>query len=231
MILYVNGDSHSAAAEALNNYSFASDDSLYYNLGRIPHPDNERVSYGCMLANSLNAVLHIDAEAASSNDRIIRTTRDYLKTFTPEAIVIGWSTWEREEWFYDGIWWQINGSGIEHDWPEDIKEKYKSYISNYDYAKCELKSHYVIHEFHKELLDLGIPHLFFNTYNCFVHVRLNNLPKYDWGNSYIEPYLEEFTYYNWLTAQGYKPKSTYHYGPEAHQKWAEFLLPHLTKIL
>ena len=72
MILYVNGDSHSAGAEAVNDYCFAEDDPFYYALGRIPHPDNERASYGCNIANELFAILHCDAESASSNSRIIR---------------------------------------------------------------------------------------------------------------------------------------------------------------
>jgi hypothetical protein len=49
LILYVNGDSHSAGAEAVNDFCFANDDPLYYALGRIPHPDNERVSYVAIL--------------------------------------------------------------------------------------------------------------------------------------------------------------------------------------
>ena len=95
MILYVNGDSHSAGAEAINEFGFAEDDRLYYGLGRQPHPDNLRVSYGCNIANELYAILHCDAESASSNSRILRTTRQYLKDFIPDAVIIGWSTWER----------------------------------------------------------------------------------------------------------------------------------------
>ena len=97
MILYVNGDSHSAGAEAVVPYCYAQDDHLYRALGRKPHPDNERASFGCLLANKLNAILHCDAESASSNTRIIRTTRDYIKNEgAPDFILIGWSTWERE---------------------------------------------------------------------------------------------------------------------------------------
>jgi hypothetical protein len=162
MILYVNGDSHSAGAEAVNDYCFAEDDSLYYSLGRIPHPDNERVSYGCLLANELGAILHCDAESASSNSRILRTTREYIKNFTPNAIIIGWSTWEREEWLHDDIWWQVNAGGVGHDWPDPIKEKYKDYISNLDWGHAEKNAHKQIFEFHEELSDLKIPHLFFN---------------------------------------------------------------------
>jgi hypothetical protein len=44
MILYVNGDSHTAAAEAVNPHAFAEDDSALFYLGRAPHPENLAVS-------------------------------------------------------------------------------------------------------------------------------------------------------------------------------------------
>ena len=124
MILYVNGDSHSAGAEAVNTHAFAEDDRLYWGLGRQPHPDNLRASYGCHLANHLGAILECDAESASSNKRIIRTTEEYLETNPkPDLIVIGWSTWEREEWYDSETdrYWQVNAGGIGHDWPNSIK--------------------------------------------------------------------------------------------------------------
>jgi hypothetical protein len=98
LILYVNGDSHSAGAEAINSFAFANDDPQYKYLGRVPHPDNLFVSYGNILAKNLSAELYCDAESDSSNDLIIRTTKHYLKNNRPDLIVIGWSTWEREEW-------------------------------------------------------------------------------------------------------------------------------------
>jgi hypothetical protein len=81
-----------------------------------------------------------------------------------------------------------------------------------------------------EKLEVGCS---FNTYSYFGHVVLNDLPKYDWGQNYLEPYNENFTYYYWLKNQGIKtvnPES-YHFGPDAHKKWAEFLLPRLTQLL
>lgn len=226
MILYVNGDSHSAAAEAVNNYCFAEDDPFYHALGRIPHPDNERVSYGCNIANELFAVLHCDAEAASSNSRIIRTTRDYLGNHKPDAIIIGWSTWEREEWFYDGIWWQVNAGGVGHDWPDVIKEQYQDYVLNLDWTKATQSAHKQIHDLHTELADLKIPHLFFNTYNDFRTEK-----SLYWHNSYIDPYDPDMTYYKWLSDQGFRSNESYHFRADAHRKWAEFLLPHLTSLL
>jgi hypothetical protein len=225
MILYVNGDSHSAAAEAVNSYCFAEDDPFYHALGRIPHPDNERVSYGCNIANELFAVLHCDAESASSNARIIRTTRKYLATVKPDAIIIGWATWEREEWLHDGVYWQVNAGGVGSDWPDIIKERYVNYISDLKSVEAENQAHLDIHQLHTELMDLKIPHLFFNTYNHFHQVHK------EWHNQYIDPYNHQMTYYNWLINNGCQPRRGFHFGADAHRKWAEFLLPHLTALL
>ena len=78
MILYVNGDSHAAGAEAAVPHSWAKDDEFFWGLGQRPHPENERVSFGCELANQLYAILQCDAQAGGSNARIIRTTREWL---------------------------------------------------------------------------------------------------------------------------------------------------------
>jgi hypothetical protein len=62
LILYVNGDSHTAGAEAVNKHCFAEDDPQYKHLGRVPHPDNLLRSYGNVLAKNLSAELYCDAE-------------------------------------------------------------------------------------------------------------------------------------------------------------------------
>ena len=223
MILYVNGDSHSAGAEAVNNYCFAEDDRLYYGLGRKPHPDNERVSYGCHIANKLGAILHCDAESASSNDRIIRTTDDYVhQQGKPDLLIIGWSTWEREEWWDSDTkkFWQVNAGGIGSDWPNSIKAKYQEWILNLDYEKSINKSHNLIYHFHLWLQDEGVNHYFFTCFEPFKNVK-----KYDWDGCYLEPYDKHFTYYNWCMNQGFKTvrPNSYHFGANAHEAWAEFL--------
>lgn len=230
MLLYVNGDSHSAGAEAVNTYSFARDDSLYWNMDREPHPDNLRVSYGCELANMLGAILQCDAESASSNDRIIRTTYDALDIVKPELVIIGWSTWEREEWWHEATqrYWQVNAGGIGEDWPTEIKDQYRDYIVNLNYNHAVRNAHGKIHQLHRDLAEQEIPHIFFNTFEPFA-----NLPQFDWGNSYIHPYNPEYTYYNWLKQRSFEtvnPKS-YHFGPEAHRAWAEFLYQNYVQTL
>lgn len=235
MILYVNGDSHSAGAEAVNPYSFAIDDPLYWSMGREPHPDNLRVSYGCELANMLGAVLICDAESASSNDRIVRTTYEHLvgvqnliKENRPDLVVIGWSTWEREEWWDQDTkrYWQVNAGGIGHDWPDSVKRQYKQYIVNLDMQQAMQQAHDKIWDLHMYLTRNHIKHLFFNCFDPF-----SNVPESDWSGCYVEPYQSGFTYYNWLTAQGFKTigSNSYHFGPEAHTAWANFLYQTLVK--
>lgn len=224
MILYVNGDSHSAGAEAVNSYAFAEDDPLYYNLGRQPHPDNLEVSYGNLLANKLNAEFYCDAESASSNSRIIRTTRAYIKDHKPDLIVIGWATWEREEWLYDGIYWQVNAGGIGDDWPDEIKQRYKEWILDVNYDQKEQQAHCEIYALHQELTLLNLPHLFFNCYSDF-HTQ----PTIDWNNNYINPYDPNGTYWQWLTSQRYQSNESYHFSSNAHAAWADYLLTYIKK--
>jgi len=226
VIVYVNGDSHSAGAEAVNKHAFACDDPLYYSLGRQPHPDNLAVSYGCYIANALNAILDCDAEAASSNTRIIRSTKEYLETNTPDLVIIGWSTWEREEWVHNGIPWQINVGGIGDDWPDEIVDRYKDWVLTVDWATATKKAHDDIYQLHLELNERNIPHYFFNCYSDF-----HTMPKLDWHDCYLEPYNTEMTYWKWLTNQGHKSNDWFHFGADAHRKWAEFLLPKVISIL
>ena len=226
-ILYVNGDSHAAGAEAVNPHCFAEDDHLYYALGRQPHPDNLKVSWGYELANMMGAVLHCDAESASSNDRIIRTTKEYLKNFKPDYVVIGWSTWEREEWLHDGTYWQVNAGGIGEDWPLEIKNRYKNWIVDLDFESKKRQAEQDIWELHQTLALLEIPHLFFTCYESFA----DSPTALTWNDNYIHPYNNKYTYYNWCKSNGFNTvnPTSYHFGPDAHSAWAKFLFEHILK--
>ena len=237
MLLYVNGDSHSAGAETAGPWCFAEDDGRYRNLGRAPHPDNLVLSYGQLLANQMDCRLICDAESASSNHRIIRTTLKHLigvqsmPVVSPDFIVIGWSTWERKE-FHDpktGIVWQINAGGIGDDWPEWLKEQYPKYIAELDWDNEMAQAHSKIYQFHTDLHRRGIKHLFFNTYSYFDTRVVDPL---DWHNCYIDPYTETGTYYNWCMAQGFKTvnEHSYHFGADAHRAWANHLYAQIVQM-
>jgi hypothetical protein len=228
MILYVNGDSHAAAAECINPYAWAEDDGLFWGLGRRPHPDNERVSFGCELANHLYAILFMDAQSGGSNARIMRTTRNWVTANKDQLgdafIVIQWSTWEREEWFYDDIWWQVNASGTDH-LPDALQQQYKDFVINLNWNDARIKAHNDIWQFHCELKDLGVQHLMFNGNNHFGEITNQK----DWGASYMHPYNPKMTYDNVLREQGFKtvnPQS-WHFGPDAHCFWGKYLLQYM----
>ena len=238
MILYVNGDSHSAGSELVHIrdgrwlITRETDDSdwtiIGKSQGRDPHPECVERSYGQLLADRIGAEFVCDAISAGSNARIIRTTNQYLENNRPDFIVIGWSTWEREEWYYEPTneWWQVNGGGVGFDWPAEFKERYRHYVLDMDHHQCMLDAHRDIWSLHLQLQELDIPHVFFNTYSTFGHV----VPL-DWADSYYEPYAKESTYFEWLRARGFRTvdPDSFHYGPDAHRAWAEFLYQNYLK--
>jgi hypothetical protein len=227
MILYVNGDSHTAAAEAVNVHAFAEDESQYFYMGRAPHPENLAVSWGKLLSLALQAGFKCDAESASSNSRIIRTTRRWVDTYDHKQevlVIIQWSTWEREEWLHDGVYYQVNASGIDHV-PQALQEKYRHYIMGIDWQTKTQEAHDQIWTFHKELEDKGIRHIFFNGNNSFGGIT----DKKDWGASYIDPYDPKGTFSAKLGAAGIETvaPNSYHFGKDAHSFFNRFMLQYI----
>ena len=227
MILYVNGDSHTAAAEAVNPYAFAEDDTQYFYMGRVSHPDNLAVSWGRLLSLSLRAGFHCAAESASSNTRIIRTTREWLDTRISNndiVIIIQWSTWEREEWLIDNIYYQINASGVD-DIPASHQQQYKEYIANIDWQHRTEQAHNDIWNFHKELQAQNIKHVFFNGNNDFSKIQNQK----DWKKSYIAPYDPTMTFDAVVRRQGFQTvaSNSWHFGQEAHSFFHRFMLKYI----
>lgn len=227
LILYVNGDSHAAAAEAVVPHAWACDDGLYWGLGKQAHPENERASFGCELANWLYAILYLDAQAGGSNARIMRTTREWLaaqEKLDDVFVVIQWSTWEREEWFYNNEWWQVNASGAD-EVPAELESKYKQFVVDVDWEQATKQAHQDIWQFHNELKAQGIRHVMFNGNSHFESIA----NRYDWGANYINPYESTKTYNSVLRSQGFatvNPES-WHFGHDAHCFWGEYLLQYI----
>ena len=224
MKLLINGDSHTAGAEAVNSHAFAEDDRKYVYMGRVPHPDNLKVSWGKKLGNMLNVATHVLAESASSNDRILRTTNQWLAEHESQEVfvIIQWSTWEREEWNIDGKYFQVNASGIDHV-PESHQQKYKEFVANVDWTRSTNNWHKRIVKYHEYLTEQNIPHLFFNGNTDFSKVK----EQYDFGSQYIEPYTG--SYHSWLQENGHQTVSpdSYHYDERAHGAWAKRVMKHI----
>jgi hypothetical protein len=229
MILYVNGDSHAAAAECVNTHAWACDDGMYWGLGQGPHPDNLRASFGCELANQLGAILICEAQAGCSNARIIRTTRNWISQNQSATdnifVVLQWSTWEREEWLHDDTYYQVGASGMDSV-PQQLQEKYRHYIVGLNWQEKTRQAHDQIWAFHQELKDQGIRHVMFNG-NADFSVAQNRM---DWNSSYIRPYDSNLTYNSVLRNNGFEtvnPQS-WHFGPDGHCFWGQYLLQYIT---
>jgi hypothetical protein len=227
MKLYINGDSHAAAAEAVVPHAFAEDDGALKHMGRAPHPANAAVSWARVLADTVKATLYLDAESASSNTRIRRTTRDWIKTHRPwlseTVMMIQWSTWEREEWWIDGQSYQVTASGTD-DVPAAHANRYRQWVTDMDWRTVQLREHNEIWQFHQELDALGVRHVFFNGNNTFKDIAQDQ--QHNWGNSYIEPYNPVMSYDQWLKYNKFRTVSpdSWHFGQDAHVAWARFML-------
>jgi hypothetical protein len=230
MILYVNGDSHTAAAEAVNPHAFAEDDSRLFYLGRAPHPENLAVSWGKLLSLTLRSGFRCDAESASSNARIIRTTREWLAgggaNHPDQLVIIQWSTWEREEWPYGNNYLQVGASGTDHV-PQELQEQYKTFIANTDWKQKTEQAHNEIWEFHQELSKQGTRHIFFNGNNDFSSIG----ERMDWGTSYIGPYDPDQTYDAVIRSKGIDTvmPNSWHFGKDGHSAFHRFILDYIIK--
>jgi hypothetical protein len=228
MMLYVNGDSHTAGAEAVNAHAFAEDDPAVFYLGRSPHPENLAVTWGKVLSLALRSVFRCDAESASSNSRIIRTTREWLagggKDHPDQLVIIQWSTWEREEWCYGNTYLQVGASGID-DVPQELQEKYRHFVIGTDWEFKTEQAHKEIWEFHQELTKQGIRHIFFNGNNDFSSIT----DQKDWGANYIGPYDPNQTYDAIIRSTGIDTvmPNSWHFDKDGHSSFARFILNYI----
>jgi hypothetical protein len=228
MMLYVNGDSHTAGAEAVNAHAFAEDDPELFYLGRAPHPENLAVTWGKVLSLALRSGFRCDAESASSNARIIRTTRDWLAgggaNHPDQLVIIQWSTWEREEWLYNDTYYQVGASGIDHV-PAEAAERYRDYVIGINWQQKTQEAHNKIWAFHQELNDQNIRHIFFNGNNDFSSIT----DQKDWGVNYIGPYNTAQTYDAVIRSKGIDTvmPNSWHFGRDGHSSFARFILNYI----
>ena len=228
MILYVNGDSHSAGAEIVTPYAFADDDQRYVYMGRRPHPENILATWGRTLSDALKAGFWCDAESASSNSRIIRTTKKYLlehaNNLHETLMIIQWSTWEREEWLHDGVYYQVNASGID-DVPKELQQRYKEFVAGIDWQSKTEQAHKEIWDLHCRFDDLKVKHVFFNGNSDFAKIS----DQHNWGASYVDPYKPKSTFSDILKQKGFDTvaPNSYHFGKPAHSFWSNYMLQYV----
>lgn len=203
MILYVNGDSNSNGSECKD-------------LAK---------SWPQLLANRLGSTLANEAKSGTSNPRIMRVASDALANSDRNTIaIIGWTSWEREEWLHQGQYYDVNAGG--HDvLPPVLQERYKQWVVGQgpkEQARKSKAMHEQIHRLHRSLKDRRIPHLFFNALMPFQHRLMDPLHK-DWHNNYLGPYDNDSSYYWYLKNRNWKPTNNNHYTEDAQAVWADVL--------
>lgn len=233
MILYVNGDSHSVGHGINHENGMMFEDASLKDTSEAPHPANFPYSYGAVLANKLGADLVCQARSGGSIARSIRTTKQFVnQTQGNVFVLIGLPSIEREEWYYDGTYYQINSGG--HDTlPEGLQRRYKEWVANwadggYDYYSRQKWIYQDVVELHHWLNKRSVKHLFFHTAQVF------NDTGMDFGANFVEPYGapdSDFQFCRWLLNRNYQADSWGHFGADGHQAWAEFLLPYIKKVL
>jgi hypothetical protein len=231
MILYVNGDEYSSAAKVANDYSFANDDFTKVAFGKKPHPDNLALSWGMQLSKLTGLAMVNEAESYCSNDRIMRTTMEFVRKLPTldsklTVIAIGWTDWSNEEWFDEEtneyVQISIDGSSVV---PEKWNKRYKEYRARTDHAKKMKYWHDEIWELHHYLKNIKIPHLFFNSCYPFSNTVV---PVREWESQYLDPYYMSFLNYTVEVTRNITPRE---YRIRTQTTWANLMFMNLTDQL
>ena len=186
------------------------------------------LNFSDILSRDLSFIRKNMGEGGSDNYGIFETLcKNIGEIKENDFVIIGWSTWEREEWFFQNQYYNVNASG--HDkLPEELQELYKEWVITQTQEVLTLKSnfwHDQIYQLHLDLKEKNIKHLFFNCmYNFF---QFDN--HQDWENKHIGPYNNNDSYYWWLKKQGFKSDKWYHYLEDGHRAWASHLITHIQK--
>jgi hypothetical protein len=88
VILYVNGGTHTMAAESVTPYIVANDDPSISHLGKLPHPSNVSNSWGKLLSIALRSGFQCGAVIDNTVDRIINDTDSWVNSQNQDSIVI-----------------------------------------------------------------------------------------------------------------------------------------------
>lgn len=205
MVVYANGDSNTAGTDLAKH---------------------ER-NFSEIVADTYKFDLVNDADAGCSNFRILRTATDYVRRARPKFVLIGWTTWEREEWLHNGQYLQINANRTFAD-PE-IQQRYQSWVMGNSQELMIAKGHEWherIWQFHQQLLCQNIAHLFFHSYFDFF---VDHNQQRDWQNCFYRPYDPEHSYFWTLNNLGFEHTKSLHFRGDGHRAWAEVLIDFIDK--
>jgi len=212
MILFANGDSNT------EGQNLKRGDNVFAEL----------------VASHFNLPLTNIGLSGCSNSRIIRTSQAIDSSM---FVLIGWTSWEREEWLFNNEYYQINNYGSD-SLPIELHDRHRNWFKNKDLDPLNAKSlqwHEKIWEYHIQLNELNVKHLFFNCFTEFAEHNTPMLPQEeciflnekDWQGSFIEPYNTNMTYCTYLADHGFKCDEGLHFEAPGHTEWANVLINHI----
>lgn len=165
-----------------------------------------------------------DARPGGSNDRIVRTTLDWLVTHTPRLVIVGWTHPARTE-----FWDKVSGKFITfsiHIKPRHNLDFWQNYWElTYNKDVTVYRSLQQIILLQTLLKHYNIPYLFFNAISTvpskqegFEHLR----KKIDW-----DFFLTEFTFREFVLHKKLNLIKGSHPDELAHESWAKYLYEQL----
>lgn len=228
--LFANGDSHTIGTYTKNN--------VIVNL-KSPFAKQLAKRFGLGYTNL--------AMAGGSNNRIIRTTIDSLPSLDPKEtfILIGWSGWNRTEWYWHDKWHSICGDPgyqipdfANQRWQQNnthIKNCGHDAVSWHDqWAKAKEHEH-AIWVFHHLLNNMGYKFLFFIAcpeQNFVWESDGEKTTKMPWlPNTWAHDPYEKTGFSNFCLNCGYLPDIWWHFEPSAHNDYADYLTPYIKSKL
>jgi hypothetical protein len=222
--LYVNGDSHIACT--------------YKDWGS----HNHEKSFAGLLAkkHSLDYTNH--GFAGGSNPRIIRTSKQHLEDADSSntVVLIQWSNTARTEWLVDGKWYQVadqdNYEILDNPY---LNKVWRAYFDSLWKKECDyvmlnraIEQQYHILEFSNWLTHRNFKHIFLHGNGSFFTKRSPFEIK--WPNGiwlYDKPYDSNLSFCDHSLRKGHQADHWSHFGPEAHQDYADFIELEFKRIL
>jgi hypothetical protein len=227
--LFANGDSHT-----IGTYT---KDCEKTGIRELKRP------FAKQLAEKIGLSYTNLAEAGGSNNRIIRTTIDALPSLDPAEtfILIGWSSWNRTEWYWNNKWHAMCGDPgystpefAKIHWQQNLDHgcnQYQNSVSWHDqWAKSKEYEH-AIWVFHHLLNNLGYKFLFFLACytNYFLWESENEITtKLPWlPNTWAHDPYEPTGFSNFCINRGHKYDEWWHFDEAAHSDYADYLTPYI----
>jgi hypothetical protein len=193
-------------------------------------PDNMVSVFGA----SMNQPFRCWAKNGASNHWIAKHIDYFLADRSWPAdtfLLVGWTSFEREEWpwLYSNI--SVCG-GPDFGVPEPMRPKFNEWKSmlTEEYLQERIYFwHDQIHRIHMLLLDHGVPHLFWCTYDNFKSVT----DHLDWHGNFYKPYDQDGCMCKHLDSKNIKalPQDPFHYDSVAHREWGNALSQHAKKYV